>query len=43
MADFFDAMVVGDGERVVMEMARIFMEWKGGGSRDKAGLLDGMG
>jgi radical SAM family uncharacterized protein/radical SAM-linked protein len=39
MADFFDAMVVGDGEQVVMEMAKIFMEWKESRIRDRADLL----
>jgi radical SAM family uncharacterized protein/radical SAM-linked protein len=39
VADFFDAMVVGDGEGVVMEMARVFLEWKDSGNRDKTDLL----
>jgi radical SAM family uncharacterized protein/radical SAM-linked protein len=39
VADFFDAMVIGDGELVVMEIARVFMEWKASGSRDKTDLL----
>ncbi|QTA78137.1 Radical SAM domain-containing protein, DUF2344 [Desulfonema limicola] len=28
VADFFDAVVVGDGEKVIMEMAEAWMEWK---------------
>ncbi len=39
VADFFDAMLVGDGETAVIEMARTWMAWKEGGSRDKAELL----
>ena len=39
VADFFDAMVVGDGETAALEMARAAIEWKGGGGRDKAALL----
>ena len=30
VADFFDAMVVGDGEAVILEMARAAIEWKTG-------------
>ncbi len=39
VADFFDAMVIGDGESVVMEMARTWMAWKAGDGRDKITLL----
>jgi radical SAM family uncharacterized protein/radical SAM-linked protein len=39
VADFFDAMVVGDGEKVIIEMSRIWMEWKAGGGVDKDALL----
>ena len=39
MADFFDAMVFGDGERVVPEMAERWFRWKGAGSGDKESLL----
>ncbi len=28
VADFFDAMVLGDGEKVIMEMAYAWLEWK---------------
>lgn len=38
MAPFFDAMVVGDGEPVVPEMARAWMNWKEGGG-EKTELL----
>lgn len=38
VADFFDAMVVGDGENVIIEMSRTWMEWKAGGD-DKEALL----
>lgn len=31
MADFFDAMVIGDGEPVILEMSRIWMEVKAAG------------
>jgi len=41
VADFFDAMVVGDGESVILEMARIALEWKAGASRDRNLLLSG--
>jgi len=40
VADFFDAMVVGDGEQAAMEMANAFMQWKDGGRRDKSDLLN---
>ena len=39
VADFFDAIVVGDGEEVVVEMARIWLEWKTKAGGDKALLL----
>ena len=39
MAPFFDAMVFGDGENVVMEMAEIWMAWKASPSRRKENLL----
>jgi len=31
LADFFDAMVVGDGEEVVLELTDAWLEWKDGG------------
>ena len=39
VADLFDAMVVGDGEGVVMEMAQAWIRWEKTGNRDKAKLL----
>ncbi|PIP40526.1 MAG: B12-binding domain-containing radical SAM protein [Desulfobacterales bacterium CG23_combo_of_CG06-09_8_20_14_all_51_8] len=39
VADFFDAMVVGDGETVILDMAAAWMAWKDGGSGDKRRLL----
>ncbi len=39
MADFFDAMVFGDGERVVVEMAGAWKQWKSSGSKDKKDLF----
>ena len=40
MADFFDAMVFGDGETVVLEMAKAWIHWKDNGGGDKAPLLE---
>ena len=39
VADFFDAIVVGDGEQVVLELARTWLEWKDAGSGDRELLL----
>jgi radical SAM family uncharacterized protein/radical SAM-linked protein len=39
VADFFDAMVFGDGEQVVLQMAEIWMTWKAAGGNDKSSLL----
>lgn len=39
VADFFDAMVIGDGETVVMRMAEAWMAWQEGGGRDRDALL----
>jgi radical SAM family uncharacterized protein/radical SAM-linked protein len=39
MADFFDAMVVGDGEQVIVELSEIWLQWKSAGSKDKYDLL----
>jgi radical SAM family uncharacterized protein/radical SAM-linked protein len=39
IADFFDAIVVGDGENVVLEMARAWIGWKEEGRADKEALL----
>lgn len=39
VADFFDAVVIGDGEQVVQDMAAAWIEWKQAGNRDKEVLL----
>jgi radical SAM family uncharacterized protein/radical SAM-linked protein len=39
VADFFDAMVIGDGENVTLQLAESWMEWKKNGANDKDGLL----
>ncbi|MFP4158989.1 MAG: TIGR03960 family B12-binding radical SAM protein [Desulfobacterales bacterium] len=39
MAPFFDAMVIGDGEPVVTEMADAWIRWKDAGGGDKTELL----
>lgn len=39
VADFFDAIMIGDGEDAVLEIADIVSEWKDSG-RTKAALLD---
>ena len=38
LADFFDAMVVGDGEEVVLELSDAWMAWKDSGA-DREALL----
>ena len=37
VADFFDAMVVGDGEKVILDMADQWLQWKTSGKSLKAG------
>ncbi|PLX53185.1 MAG: B12-binding domain-containing radical SAM protein, partial [Desulfobacteraceae bacterium] len=39
VADFFDAIVIGDGEKVILKMCQAWLEWKEGNSRDKETLL----
>lgn len=39
MAEFFDAMVFGDGEKVIVEMTGIWLAWKKNRSKDKEDLL----
>ncbi len=39
IAEFFDAIVVGDGENVVLEMAEAWLHWKEGTPADKEALL----
>ena len=40
MAPFFDAVVIGDGEEVILEMARRWIDWKSRGTEDKGLLLE---
>ncbi|MEJ5360016.1 MAG: TIGR03960 family B12-binding radical SAM protein [Desulfobacterales bacterium] len=39
VADFFDALVVGDGEETVLELARAWLSWKEGGGGGGRGAL----
>ncbi|MDI6688054.1 MAG: TIGR03960 family B12-binding radical SAM protein [Desulfobacterales bacterium] len=39
VADFFDAMVVGDGEKVIVDISKAWLTWKEDGSEDKDALL----
>ncbi len=39
VADFFDAIVVGDGEAVILEMTRAWTDWHTRGDASKASLL----
>ncbi len=39
VADFFDAIVLGDGEFVITEMTAVWMRWKEDGKRDRQILL----
>ena len=39
VADFFDAIVVGDGEEVIMDIARVWLAWKENAYPDKETLL----
>ncbi|MBW1866840.1 MAG: TIGR03960 family B12-binding radical SAM protein [Deltaproteobacteria bacterium] len=40
VADFFDAMVIGDGENVIMEMMRLWKKWKKKGGTSREALLE---
>ncbi len=40
VADIFDAMVIGDGETVILDMAASWMAWKEDGGKDKIALLN---
>ena len=40
VAEFFDALVVGDGEAVVVELVNAWLAWKQSGVRDREDLLD---
>jgi radical SAM family uncharacterized protein/radical SAM-linked protein len=39
VAEFFDAMVIGDGETVMMKMAQSWLAWKASGAKSKVQLL----
>ena len=39
VADFFDAIVIGDGEKVIIKMCRAWLEWKTEDNSDKEILL----
>ena len=39
VADFFDAIVVGDGENVILAMSNAWLAWKARGKSDKKTLL----
>jgi len=39
VADFFDAMVIGDGEKVTLQLAESWLEWKKNAASDKQALL----
>ncbi|MBI9076387.1 MAG: TIGR03960 family B12-binding radical SAM protein [Desulfatibacillum sp.] len=40
MADFFDAILLGDGEEAVLDMAKTWLAWKDESNTNKADLLD---
>ena len=40
VAAFFDAMVIGDGEGVVLPMADAWLDWRRGGSKHRESLLE---
>ena len=39
MAEFFDAIVVGDGEDVIAKMSLAWLEWESGGDKDRETIL----
>jgi len=39
VAEFFDAMVVGDGEKIILQLAETWIEWKNDITSDKEALL----
>ncbi len=41
VADFFDAIVIGDGEEVILEVCACFLDWKNGGG-EKADLYQNL-
>lgn len=40
VADFFDAMVIGDGENVIVDIVRLWKEWKKEGGTHKETLFE---
>ena len=40
VAPFFDAVVIGDGEEVILQMSRQWVDWKSGGEENKDRLLE---
>lgn len=40
VAELFDAMVIGDGEDIILSMAERWMRWKENGGKEKTQLLD---
>ncbi|MDI6796899.1 MAG: B12-binding domain-containing radical SAM protein, partial [Desulfatibacillaceae bacterium] len=40
VADFFDAMVVGEGEGVILPLLQAFLRWKTDGARERNRLLE---
>ncbi len=40
VADFFDAMVIGDGEEVILQMADAWLAWRRGRDRHREALLE---
>lgn len=40
VAEVFDAMVIGDGEEVILEMAGLWMDWKAGPTKNRDALLE---
>ena len=39
VADFFDAIVIGDGEAIIMQMAEAWLDWKKSPGADRQALL----
>ncbi|RJP76077.1 MAG: TIGR03960 family B12-binding radical SAM protein [Desulfobacteraceae bacterium] len=39
IADFFDAIVIGDGESIIIKMSEAWISWKQSGKKDKDELL----
>jgi radical SAM family uncharacterized protein/radical SAM-linked protein len=39
VADFFDAIVVGDGENTIIQMAEVWLSWNNGPAADRQSLL----